>query len=202
MKLETVVNALMDEKRFHKMLDISSDAIIKTRPAFDEGGNAPEVFASMYLVFYAKEAEYKYGKYTLTAVNDYSTGINWATLKKSLKNDKGVWEKVEVVGLPDEIADRLVKYGDILVSHDEYRKADMEEYVDEEYEAEFGERYESEYDSELEKWSSHNWFSEGEEGLRQHNRLAEEAEYRDPRVYTNRWTDDYFGFARQSAAFC
>lgn len=188
MKIETVINALMDEKRFHKMLDISSDAVIKTRPAFDEGGHAPEVFASMYLVFYAKEAEYKYGKYTLTAVNDYSTGINWATLKKSLKNDKGVWEKVEVVDLPDEIADRLVQYGDILVSHDSYRKADAEEYVDED-----------ELD-ETDEWAmQEHWDSERGDYV---SRLSEETEYRDPRVYTNRWTDDYFGFARQSAAFC
>lgn len=188
MKIETVINALMDEKRFHKMLDISNDAVIKTRPAFDEGGNAPEVFASMYLVFYAKEAEYKYGKYTLTAVNDYSTGINWATLKKSLKNGKGVWEKVEVVDLPDEIADRLVQYGDMLVSHDCYRKADVEEYVEDD-----------ELD-EVDEWAmQEHWDSERGDYV---SRLSEEAEYRDPRVYTDRWTDDYFGFARQSAAFC
>jgi hypothetical protein len=191
MKLDTIINALMDEKRFHKMLDVANDAVIKTRPAFDEGGNAPENFASMYIVFFVKETEYKYGKYTITAVSDYETGINWATIKKSLKDEKGSWKREDIADLPDEIADRLVRYGEMLVSHDCYKEANESEYIDEEYEAAFGERYESEYDSELESWSSHTWFSEKEDGLRQHNRLAEEAEYRDPRIYTSKY-DSYF----------
>lgn len=177
MKIETVINALMDEKRFHKMLDIASDAIIKTRPAFNEGGHAPEVFASMYLVFFAKEGEYKYAKYTLTAVNDFGTGINWATLKKSLKNEKGEWEKVEKVGLPDELADRLVQYGDLLVSHDCYRKADVEENVEED-----------ELD-EVDEWAmQERWDSDRGEYI---SRLSEEAEYKGWPFYTSKY-DSYF----------
>lgn len=176
MKLDTIINALMDEKRFHKMLDVANDAVIKTRPAFDEGGNAPENFASMYIVFFVKEAEYKYGKYTITAVSDYETGINWATLKKSLKDESGSWQKTEVADLPDEIADRLVRYGEMLVSHDCYKEAAQDEFVSEELD-------------EVDEWAmQEHWDKDKGEYV---SRLSEEAEYRDPRIYTSKY-DSYF----------
>ena len=214
MKIETVLKVLEDEKRLNKMFahDGGKDEEPKvfSRPSFDAGISLDEQlmeFDSIMQSFVTLDGK---DKFTLFAKDDAMLDCKWGWIRHYVKTSNDRWFRIreDDMYLPDEIAERMVKFGELMFSRGLYLARREENTFfystdDEEMDAMHGVRAKSPMDTDVDDWESDEYATEREdEGFRWHNRLREEAEYKDPRVYTNRWDDDYFGYARQSAAFC
>lgn len=178
-KVEKILEAFADEKRLHKMVDISYDPKIQVRPMFDAGnisddGSDLEEFASMSLTFFVGQAMF------IVEVERDLDGNEFGCLKE-FSGSKGKWNFETDATLSEEVAHNLCTFADICVSYDQYvvrepaEKADM-------YEPDV---WESDKYLEREYWD--------EESGEYRSRLSDEVEYRDPRYYTRREDDGCYG---------
>ena len=171
--IQNIIKAFEDEKRLHKMISVSFDPQVYVRPLFDMGnmGDDLEELDKMCLTFFVAQKMY------VVEVSRDVEGFEYGTLTE-FSGSKGSWKFEQSVDLPDKVAETLCRTADGFVSLGSFIVREVEArdtYTDDGFDS----------DSYLDR---EYWDKERSE---YRSRLADEAEYRDPRIYTSKY-DSYF----------